>query len=65
MGTPLREFEIAKDLTSSDPYLDGILGYTLAMSGNTAKGSRSLRSSLSARHYPSLLPSHRLPFPSP
>jgi len=33
----IREFEIAKDLTGSDPYLDGILGYTLAMSGNTAK----------------------------
>jgi DNA-binding winged helix-turn-helix (wHTH) protein/TolB-like protein len=36
-GDAIREFEIAKNLTGADPYLDGVLGYTLAMSGNAAK----------------------------
>jgi len=36
-GDAIREFEKAKELAGPDPYLDGLLGYAQARSGNAAK----------------------------
>jgi DNA-binding winged helix-turn-helix (wHTH) protein/TolB-like protein/lipoprotein NlpI len=45
----IREFQLAKQLAGPDPYLDGLLGYVYAQSGNTTK-ARKLLEELKNRH---------------
>jgi tetratricopeptide (TPR) repeat protein len=42
LGDSIHEFEEAKRLAPADPYVDGLLGYAEALSGNTAAAHKLL-----------------------
>lgn len=46
----IQEFEKAKALTGVDPYLDGLIGYAQASSGNTAPAKAALNSLIERSH---------------
>ncbi len=50
-GSAMKEFKEAQRLSGADPYLDGLMGYSLGLSGNTVAARRILQDLTSGEKY--------------